>query len=81
MIKVNVHDAKTHLSKYLSLVEKGETIVLCKRNIPIAEINPVKPKKKKRQLGPYSPDFVMKMNDNFDDPLPEDIQRAFGMID
>ena len=41
MIKLNIHEAKTHLSKYLSKLEQGEKIVLCKRNVPIAEIVPI----------------------------------------
>lgn len=41
MIKINIHEAKTHLSKYLVELEKGESIVLCKHNRPIAEIRPI----------------------------------------
>lgn len=41
MIKLNVHEAKTHLSRYLDEVKRGETILLCKRNHPIAEIKPL----------------------------------------
>jgi prevent-host-death family protein len=41
MIKVNIHDAKTHLSRYLARVAAGETIVLCNRNVPVAELRPV----------------------------------------
>ena len=41
MIKVNIHDAKTHLSHYLNELEQGETILLCKRNEPVAEIRPI----------------------------------------
>ena len=41
MIKLNIHEAKTHLSKYLARLEQGETIVLCRRNTPIAEIRPL----------------------------------------
>lgn len=41
MIKVNIHEAKTHFSRYLAAVEAGETVVVCKRNVPIAEIKPV----------------------------------------
>ena len=41
MIKLNIHEAKTHLSKYLERVAQGEIIALCKRNIPIAEIHPI----------------------------------------
>ena len=41
MIKLNIHEAKTHLSKYLVKLEKGESILLCRRNQPIAEIRPI----------------------------------------
>ncbi len=41
MIKLNIHEAKTHLSKYLVNLARGETILLCKRNQPIAEIRPL----------------------------------------
>ena len=38
MIKVNLHEVKVHFSKFIELVEAGETIVVCKRNVPVAEI-------------------------------------------
>ncbi|MDH4194216.1 MAG: type II toxin-antitoxin system prevent-host-death family antitoxin, partial [Nitrospirota bacterium] len=38
MIKLNIHEAKTHLSRYLDKLKKGETIILCKHNEPVAEI-------------------------------------------
>jgi antitoxin (DNA-binding transcriptional repressor) of toxin-antitoxin stability system len=38
MVHVNVHEARTHLSRYLEQVEKGETIILCRNNRPVAEI-------------------------------------------
>ena len=41
MVKVNVQDAKTHLSRYLHEVEQGDTILLCRHNKPIAELRPV----------------------------------------
>ena len=40
MIRVNIAEAKTHLSRYLKRVEQGETVVLCRRNVAIAEIRP-----------------------------------------
>ena len=40
MLKVNIHEAKTHLSRYAKRVKAGETIVLCDRNKPFAEIRP-----------------------------------------
>ena len=41
MIRVDIADAKTHLARYLDSVEKGEMVVICRRNVPIAEIRPV----------------------------------------
>ena len=41
MIKVNIHEAKTHLSKYLARVAAGETVLICNRNVPVAEIRPL----------------------------------------
>jgi len=41
MIRANIHAVKTHLSRYLARVAAGETIVICNRNVPVAEIRPV----------------------------------------
>lgn len=41
MIKVNMHEAKTHLSRYARQVKAGERILLCDRNVPFAEIRPL----------------------------------------
>jgi antitoxin (DNA-binding transcriptional repressor) of toxin-antitoxin stability system len=38
MIILSIHEAKTHLSRYLKELQQGETILLCKRHRPIAEI-------------------------------------------
>jgi prevent-host-death family protein len=37
---VNVHEAKAHLSEYLAAVEAGETVVIARRNKPIAKLVP-----------------------------------------
>ncbi|WP_209723444.1 type II toxin-antitoxin system prevent-host-death family antitoxin [Marmoricola sp. OAE513] len=41
---VNIHEAKTHLSKLLERVENGETIVIARAGKPVAELSAVKPK-------------------------------------
>ena len=41
MIKLNLHEVKVRFSKCIEMVEAGETIVVCKRNIPVAEIRQV----------------------------------------
>lgn len=52
MIKLNLNEVKTQFSKYIDLVEGGETVVVCKRNVPVAEIRPIeKWEKKAPKLG------------------------------
>lgn len=76
MIKINIHDAKTHLSHYLAKLKKGETIILCKRNEPIAEIRPLPmPSARKRPLGLAKKQF--QVPPEFFEPLPEDLVEAF----
>ena len=38
MKTANVAEFKKHLSSFLSLVEKGETVEICRRNIPVAQL-------------------------------------------
>ncbi|UCF96027.1 MAG: type II toxin-antitoxin system Phd/YefM family antitoxin [Spirochaetaceae bacterium] len=76
MIKLNIHEAKTHLSKYLSRLEQGEKILLCKRNVPIAEIVPITPASESpRPIGLAKGEFSV--SPDFFEPLPEEIQKAF----
>ena len=42
MKEANIADLKNNLSKYLSYVEKGESVRICKRNVPIADLTPVR---------------------------------------
>ncbi len=41
MVMVNINEAKTHLSHYAKRVKAGETIILCDRNVPFAELRPI----------------------------------------
>jgi len=41
MIQININEAKAKLSKYARMVKAGETVVLCERNKPFAEIRPL----------------------------------------
>ena len=77
MIKLNINQAKTHLSAYLARLRQGETIVLCKRNTPIAEIRPLpQPRTRKRPIGLGAGEFTIPAS--FFDPLPEDLVAAFA---
>lgn len=76
MIRLNVHEAKTHLSRYLARLEAGETILLCRRNKPIAEIRPIAAvRTAPRPLG-LAKDRV-EILAGFFEPLPAEIVDAF----
>lgn len=75
MIRLNIADAKTHLSRHLERVEQGETIILCRRNVPIAEIRPLpRPQSNPRPVGI---DRGMVIPPDFFEPLPDEFLHAF----
>lgn len=77
MKKLNIQEVKTHLSRYLPLLEKGESILLCKRNVPIAEIRPLSAvHKTKRPIGLAKGEFSVPPE--FFEPLPDDLLMAFA---
>ena len=41
-MQVNVHDAKSQLSRLLELVEEGETVVIARNGEPVAELVPAR---------------------------------------
>lgn len=76
MLRLNIHEAKTHLSRYLGRLAKGETIILCKRNVPIAELRPLAPARKaRRPIGLDKGKF--KVPKKFFDPLPPEVLAGF----
>ena len=75
MIRTNIADAKANLSRYLASVEEGETVLICRRNLPVAEIRPVtKPATEPRPVGI---DRGMAIPSSFFEPLPDDLLDAF----
>lgn len=76
MLKVNVHEAKAHLSRYLEAVEKGETVVICNRNVPVAELRAVaRPPRRPRPVGLAKGSFEVPAS--FFEPLPDDLVATF----
>ncbi|MCP9489265.1 MAG: type II toxin-antitoxin system prevent-host-death family antitoxin [Solirubrobacteraceae bacterium MAG38_C4-C5] len=73
MATVGVHEAKTQLSKLLHRVAGGEEIVIARGGKPVAKL--VSFARPQRQLGEDRGVFVVP--DDFDDPLPDDVQRSF----
>lgn len=66
---VNIHEAKTHLSRLLERVQAGEEITIAKAGKPIALLSPVSPRPPDRISGLGKGKVVI--HDDFDDPLPE----------
>ncbi len=76
METVNIHQAKTNLSRLLSRVELGEEIVISNRGIPVAKLVPFcNSANRKASLGIDKGRFIVP--EDFNDPLPEDILSAF----
>ena len=74
-MEVNIHEAKTHLSKLLERVALGEEVVIAKAGKPVAKLVPLNAKPKKRILGGAKGEFVVP--DDFNDPLPKEIEDLF----
>lgn len=73
MRTVRVHEAKTHFSRLLRRVEKGEVITIARRNHPVARLVPIvdpprRPGLLKEKI------WIAK---DFDRPLPRDVFAAF----
>jgi prevent-host-death family protein len=75
MKAVNTHEAKTHLSRLLRRVAAGEEITIANRGVPVALLVPVPTEKPVRKLGIFGD--TIKIADDFDAPLPDEILDAF----
>lgn len=72
MTTVNIHDAKTHLSRLLDRVRAGEEIVIAKAGKPIARLVPAE------AATPRKPGLAEgRVTDDFFEPLPEDELAAW----
>lgn len=74
-MKVNVHHAKTHLSKILDRVALGEEVIIAKAGKPVARLIPIEAPPGDRVLGSGRGDF--QVPEDFNDPLPEEVLREF----
>ena len=72
MKEANIAELKNNISKYLSLVEKGEEIKICKRNIPIAYLVPIAPDGKKNQTKLGCGRGSVKIKDDLTEPMIPD---------
>lgn len=76
MKPVNIHEAKTHLSRLVARAAEGEEIVIAKAGRPIAKLVGIARPVSRRPLGLARGKIII--HDDFDAPLPEDIRLALG---
>ena len=75
---VNIHAAKTHLSRLVERAEQGEETVIARNGRPVARLVPYQEERKPRVPGGW--EGRIRMLPGFDE-IDEEIAREFGMID
>lgn len=75
MIEVNIHEAKTHLSKLLRRVATGEEVIIKKAGKPVARLIRVQENRGTRPLGMDRGLFVVP--EDFNGALPDDFLKTF----
>ena len=71
----NLYEAKTRLSNLIDRAAKGEEILIAKSGVPLAKLVPLPKSKAKRKPGGW--EGKIRISDDFDAPLPGNIQSAF----
>jgi prevent-host-death family protein len=74
--QVNIHEAKTHLSRLVEDAAAGEEIIIAKAGKPVAKLVPIESELKSRQLGTLRGKIWIA--DDFDQPLPPDVLASFN---
>lgn len=72
---VNIHEAKTHLSRIVDDVAAGAEVIIAKAGKPLARLTPIAPRARRKRLGLLK--GKVKVTDDFNAPLPPDVIDAF----
>jgi len=70
MSQVNIHDAKTHLSKLIEQAENGEEVIIARAGKPVARLTAITPPARGRRFGAMK--GRAQVDERFFEPLPED---------
>jgi prevent-host-death family protein len=73
---VNIHEAKTHLSRLVQRVEAGEELVIARAGRPVARLVPLHARRAARRPGGW--EGRVWMAPDFDEPLPEIVEATEG---
>lgn len=74
-MQVNIHEAKTQLSRLLTRVEGGDEVVIARAGKPVAKLVPISTMPSLRLPGTAK--GKIQVHGNFDEPLPESVMKAF----
>lgn len=69
MFQVNIHQAKTNLSKLIKKVVNGEEVIIAKDNIPLVKLVSIASHKAKRKIGSAEGNVII--SETFDEPLED----------
>ena len=72
-----MHEAKTHLSRYVAELREGDTLIICNRNRPVAELRAL-PKRKRTARIIGIDKGLYRLPKSFFDPLPQSMLAAFS---
>jgi prevent-host-death family protein len=72
---INIHEAKTHLSRIVDEVAAGAEVIIAKAGKPMARLTPLESVPRPKKLGMLK--GKIKVPDNFNEPLPEDVIERF----
>lgn len=75
MQTMNIHEAKTQFSKLIEAVIQGEEVIIARAGKPVASLVAIQPKTPVRHAGALK--GKIKIADDFDAPLPDDIAASF----
>lgn len=75
MKRVNIHEAKTQLSRLLAAVERGEQVVIARAGRPVAVLSRYTEEPRERTFGRDAGAFTVPTD--FDAPLPDDVLESF----
>ena len=77
MRKVNIHEAKTNLSRLVDAAAKGEPFVIARAGKPLVKVVPLDAPPVKKRLGLLKGQFTVP--DDFDTMFQDEIEEMFGV--
>ena len=79
MNKPNIHEVRENLAAYVAAAERGDEVLICRRNQPVARLVGLRrpaPSEPRRLGG--APDAGVPLPDAFFDPLPRALQATLA---